>query len=216
IWNTFRPESSRPLNFTEPRRCTRPMIARRVVERPTPLRPRRLTISPARTSSRTPRRMWLLPYHAFRSRTSSTGFPQGAEVSLLHRGVAADLLRRAARDDLAIHEHRDAIGQIEHHPHVVLDHEQRLAGAHLPDELHRLGGLGAAHAGGRLVEQDDAGAAGDRHADLERALLRVGKRARRHLRAAPQADLVEHFVDPRVYTGEPREPMPERVPVSGA
>src|SRR6185437_12050891 len=142
-----------------------------------PLRPRRLTISPARTSSRTPRRMWLLPYHAFRSRTSSMGFPQGAEVSLLHRGVAADLLRRAARDDLAVYEHRDAIA------HVVLDHEQRLAGAHLPDELDRLGALRAAHAGGRLVEQDDGCAPGDRHADLERALLRVGKRARRHPRA---------------------------------
>src|SRR6185295_379086 len=33
---------------------------------------------------------------------------------------------------------------------------------------------------------------------------------------APEPDLGEHFVHPRVDTGEPREPMPERVAVSGA
>ena len=34
---------------------------------------------------------------------------------------------------------------------------------------------GVAHAGGRLVEQDDVGAAGDGDADLERALLGIGE-----------------------------------------
>jgi hypothetical protein len=37
------------------------MMALIVVERPTPLRPSRLTISPSPTANVTPCRMWLLP-----------------------------------------------------------------------------------------------------------------------------------------------------------
>ena len=49
------------LKTIEPCGGTSPMIAFKVVERPTPLRPRMLTISPAPTLSDTPCRMWLLP-----------------------------------------------------------------------------------------------------------------------------------------------------------
>jgi hypothetical protein len=68
-----------------------------------------------------------------------------------------------------------AVGQPEHHAHVVLHRQQRAAHRHLLDERDEVRGLGLAHAGGRLVEQDDAGAAGDGHADLQRALLGVGE-----------------------------------------
>ena len=44
-------------------------------------------------------------------------------------------------------------------------------------------GLAVAHAGGRLVEQDHVGAAGDGDADLERALLGIGQHAGRHIAA---------------------------------
>ena len=49
------------LKVIEPCGGTSPMIAFNVVERPTPLRPRMLTISPGPTLSETPCRMWLLP-----------------------------------------------------------------------------------------------------------------------------------------------------------
>jgi len=51
------------------------------------------------------------------------------------------------------------------------------------NQRHRAVGLGAAHAGGRLIEQDDVGAARDRDGDLEaRALFRrrSGCRPARH------------------------------------
>ena len=47
-------------------------------------------------------------------------------------------------------------------------------------EIDRALGLGVAHAGGWLVEQDHAGAARHGDADLERALLGIGEHARRH------------------------------------
>jgi hypothetical protein len=45
-------------------------------------------------------------------------------------------------------------------------------------------GLAVAHAGGRLVEQDHVGAAGDGDADLERALLGIGQQAGQHVALA--------------------------------
>ena len=57
----FRPSSSSPLKRTLPVAFTCPITAFTVVERPTPLRPRRLTISPGPTRKRTPWRTWLFP-----------------------------------------------------------------------------------------------------------------------------------------------------------
>ena len=48
------PAISSPLNFIEPTGLTSPIIDFTVVERPTPLRPRRLTISPSCTLNSTP------------------------------------------------------------------------------------------------------------------------------------------------------------------
>src|SRR5690349_2718638 len=115
------------------------MIALQVVERPTPLRPSKLTISPSPTARSTPCRMWLLPYRACRSRTSSI-MPASSccnrpEIGLLHGGVAADGSGRIRGDDLAVDQHGDAVGEAEHHAHVVLHHEQRLGFRHTADQL---------------------------------------------------------------------------------
>ena len=48
------------------------------------------------------------------------------------------------------------IGEAEHHAHVVLDHQQGPALGDAADQRDGLLGLGVAHAGGRLVEQDHA------------------------------------------------------------
>ena len=53
---------SLPSNSTVPwRGCSRPRIVRSVVVLPAPLAPRRVTISPLRTSSEMPWRAWMLP-----------------------------------------------------------------------------------------------------------------------------------------------------------
>ena len=48
-----------------------------------------------------------------------------------------------------------------------------------PEQRHQLGALAGRQAGGGLVEQDQARRAGERHADLELALLAVGQRGHR-------------------------------------
>lgn len=85
---------------------------------------------------------------------------------------------------MAVDQHRDAVGEAEHHAHVVLDDQQRLADGEAADQIHRAFGLGVAHARGRLVEQDDIGAAGDGDADFQRALFGIGEKAGRDVSAA--------------------------------
>src|SRR5438105_9580909 len=157
---------------TEPRACTSPMMALMLVERPTPLRPRSATISPGCTSKLTPCSTWLLPYQACRSRTSSIGEFR-PQVCLAHGRVLADLRRRAGGDDLPVDQHGDAVGEPENHAHVVLHHHQRLALGDPADERHCLRGLGVAHAGGRLVEQDHLRSTGDGDPDLQGTLLGI-------------------------------------------
>jgi hypothetical protein len=85
--------------------------------------------------------------------------------------------RNIASDDLPIDQHGNAVGQIEDNVHVMFDHDQGAALADLADQRHRARGLGSAHAGARLVEQDDASVAGDGNADFERALFRISEHA---------------------------------------
>ena len=62
----------------------------------------------------------------------------------------------------------------------------------------------AAHARGRLVEQDDVGAAGDGDADLERALLGIGEHAGRHVAARGEVDLVQDLLGALAHVGAGR------------
>src|SRR4051812_11930497 len=102
-----------------PEAVASPMIALIAVERPTPLRPRRLTISPRPTANVTPCRTWLLPYQACMPSTSSMREAR-AQVGFAHGGISADLLRRAGGEDPAVDQDRDAVGEPEDHVHVVL------------------------------------------------------------------------------------------------
>src|SRR5581483_892841 len=197
---------------TEPRAETRPMIALMLVERPTPLRPSRATISPGSTRKLTPWRTWLLPYQACRSFTSSIGEFR-PQVRFAHGRRLADFRRRPGGDDLAVHQHGDAVRQAEDDAHVVLDHHQRLPFGDPADERHRVLRLGMAHPGGRLVEQDDLGAGGDGDADLQRALF--GVREHGGGRGAPAGE-ADGFDDPVRAIGrvaQPAQPVPEGVAV---
>ena len=77
----------------------------------------------------------------------------------------------------AFGHHGHPVGDGEHEIHVVLDQQHRmLARQALEQGGHALRFL-RAHAGQRLVEQQDLGVAGERHGDLELALLAVRQRA---------------------------------------
>ena len=73
----------------------------------------------------------------------------------------------------AFGHHRHPVGDREHEVHVVLDQQHGvLARQALQQRDHALRFLGA-HAGQRLVQQQHLGLAGQRHGDLELALLAV-------------------------------------------
>jgi hypothetical protein len=51
----------------------------------------------------------------------------GAQIGLLHALVGAHRVWRVKGNHLAVHHHRNFVGQAEHHAHVVLHGQQRLA-----------------------------------------------------------------------------------------
>ena len=98
-------------------------------------------------------------------------------------GVALDLLRRAFDQHAALLQHGDALGQLEQRIHVVVDDDH---GAALADRLQQLDGLdplARAHAGQRLVEQQQARRGRQREPDLQPPLLAVGELRHRRVGA---------------------------------
>ena len=58
-----------------------------------------------------------------------------AEIGRLYRRVGPDPVGHVGRDDLAVDEHGNAVGEIEHDAHVVLDHDE---GASLRDRADQV------------------------------------------------------------------------------
>ena len=82
------------------------------------------------------------------------------------------------------------------------------------DQRHGVLGLAVAHAGGRLVEQDDLGAAGDGDADLERPLLGIGQQAGRQVAPRRAASAARAAVRPPRSAPSAAQQVPERVAVA--
>jgi hypothetical protein len=83
---------------------------------------------------------------------------------------------------------RDVVGERQHEVHVVLDDDDgERRGQPLDQVAERLHGT-AAEAAGRLVEQEQLGLTGERHADLQEPALTVGKVAGLDVLATGQAD----------------------------
>ena len=92
--------------------------------------------------------------------------------------------------------------ELHHHLHVVLDDQD---GEILGDAAHQFHGLvrlGRAHAGGRLVEAQQARLGGERDADLEIALLAVRQIGGQFVGLAEQADGVQRRFRLLVDVGE--------------
>src|SRR5258706_8305263 len=116
---------SQPVKRIEPRRLrSTPMIERKVVVLPAPLRPSRVTTSPGRTSKLMPCRTCDSPYQALRSLTCNIGATSTAGVTsilstasamarphigLHHLRVLRDGGVIAFRQQLATRQDRDAI-----------------------------------------------------------------------------------------------------------
>src|SRR5450830_649514 len=147
IRNAFRPSISAPRKRTEPLACTCPITDLTRVERPTPLRPSRLTISPSPTRRSMPCNTWLLPYQACSpSMLRISVMARLAQISRLHGGVGADRRRGVASDHLAVDQHGNLVGQAEHHAHIVLHHQQGFTDRDFADQFHRCIRFRAAHA----------------------------------------------------------------------
>src|SRR5256885_166848 len=87
--------------------------------------------------------------------------------------VSSRNLRRSLGQQFAVVKHGDAIGELHHHFHVVLDDEDGEVLADAAHELHRVARLRGTHAGGWLIEAEERGLGRERDADLEIALLAV-------------------------------------------
>src|SRR5690606_23929788 len=114
-----------------------PIMARRVVVLPTPLRPISVIVSPGQMSRSTPCRAWLSPYQALSPRTDSKGWPLfmfGSHISGAHALVFGDGGVIARRENLAALQHRDVMGDIGHHFEIVFDHQHRTIPGHIGDE----------------------------------------------------------------------------------
>ncbi len=103
---------------------------------------------------------------------------QLAGVLLL--GAREQLLHLGALDDPAAVHHRDRIGEVGDHAHVVGDHDDRGAEAvpHLAQQVEDLGLHGDVQRGGRLVGHDQLRAQGQRHRDHDALLLAAGELVR--------------------------------------
>src|SRR5438445_565779 len=145
-----------PSSRTEPsRRPTIPIFDLSVVVLPTPLRPRRVTTSPRRTSNSTPCRMCDSPYQACRPPTESSAVSGmlGPQVGLDDFGMLRDRIVIPLRDDLAAREHRDPVREVGDYAQVVLDHQHGAIGCDPLDQRRGALHVLVSHAGGRLVEQ---------------------------------------------------------------
>src|SRR5262245_8459488 len=113
----LRPINSLPWNLIEPLRlASMPMMARMVVVLPAPLRPSKVTTSPALTSKLMPCSTWLSPYQALRSRTLSwaSAMP-GSHVGLDHLRVFRHLGVVALGQNLATRQDGNPLRQVRDH-----------------------------------------------------------------------------------------------------
>src|SRR5690606_34476548 len=107
----------------------------------------------------------------------------GAKVGTYHFGVAADLVGRAVADLLAVVEHHDAIGNVHHHTHVVLDKHDggAVLVVDIEDEATHVLLFLDVHAGHGVVQQQDAGLHGEGPAQVDALLETIGQTPHRHL-----------------------------------
>src|SRR5262245_39807037 len=119
-----------------------PMIDFNVVVLRAPLRPSRVTTSPANTSKVPPCSTWDSPYQACSPSAASSGALPGSsmagpEIGLAHLRVGRDRFVVAFGQHPPPREHGDAVGEVGDHAEIVLHHQH---GAVRGDRLDECGG----------------------------------------------------------------------------
>src|ERR1700761_9418199 len=142
-----------------------PMIDLSVVVLPAPLRPSKVTTSPAFTLKFIPWRMWDSPYQVSRFWTPSTsaaaGLAAGAsasfisgmtgpQIGFLDPLVLGELGVIALRQHLPARQHRDDVGEIGDHAQIMFDHQDGVLRRDALDQGCDLVDVLMAHAGHRL------------------------------------------------------------------
>src|SRR2546421_4484166 len=186
-----------PRNSTPPARGRRyPMIVRRVVVFPAPFRPTRQTTSRGPTSSDTDRKMWLAWMNTSTASTLSIAPPSPrpgapADDRVDDAPVGLDRGRRAVGEHATLVEGDDPVGVAEDDVHVVLDLNDRLDADPLrggDERLHDRRLIRRAHAGRRLVEQDDLRPQRECRRDVEELLVTLRQVPGRHVTLPAQAE----------------------------
>src|SRR5689334_8882588 len=160
---------STPSNEMEPLRLPRmPMIDFKVVVLPAPLRPSKVTTSPAFTVKFMPCRMCDSPYQASRFFTSRMVPPPAVvalpgRVAVITSGMTRPQIGfldalvfrqfgvRSFGKHLTPGQHRDAVRQVRHDAQIVLDHQDGIFGGDTLDQGGDLVDVLVTHAGHRLI-----------------------------------------------------------------
>src|SRR5687767_3322598 len=115
----------------------KPMIVRRQVVLPAPLRPSSMVSEFGGTEKSTPCRMWYCPMRVLTPRSSRRSGTSDAQIGFLNDRRGDDLGRLAVGDELALVQHDDAVGERPDHVHLVLDQQDGLLAACL-DALNQV------------------------------------------------------------------------------
>src|SRR5688572_12222880 len=172
--------TSRPSNRTLPVDARHnPMMVRRQVVLPAPLRPSSMVRDLSGTEKSTPCRMWYCPMWVLTPCRLSMS-ARDAKVRFLHDRQGDHRGGLAVGNELALVKHDDAVGERTHHVHLVLDQKDSLVTLSLDvlDQLQDYRHLVDAHAGRRLVEHEHARLERQQDRDLELALVAVRQRRR--------------------------------------
>src|SRR5213593_3689918 len=212
-----RPWMDWPRNSIPPARGRRyPMIVRRVVVFPAPFRPTRQTTSRGPTLSDTDRKMWLAWMNTSTASTVSMARPSPrpgapADDRVDDAPVGLDRGRRAVGEHAPLVEGDDPVGVAEDDVHVVLDLDNRLD-ADPPggrdERLHDRRLVRRAHAGRRLVEQDDLRPQRERRCHVEELLVPLRQVPGPHVTLRAQTEQLgdlERALSNRAVGGEGRE-----------
>ena len=123
---------------------------------------------------------------------------------------AAHLGGRALGERPSLVEHLDAVADLHHERHVVVDqeHARLVVVAHGADDGGELGHLALGQPGGRLVEQQEARLGRERPGDAELPLVAVGEAACRLLARTARARRAPSSASARRRASRGRAPQP--------
>ena len=99
------------------------------------------------------------------------------------------------REHAALHEHGERVGGGKDRIHIVLDQNNRVIACEIAQERDDALRLFEPHAGERLVEEKQVGAARDQHRDFELALLAARELSRNRIAAMRETGDVERMCD---------------------